>query len=296
MRAAPNRRVRLPADLPLGPAKAGHYVCAVLTLCVSLAAAGPDVPAADGTTPLLGTLLLPEDGPMMAKGKAPLIVNPYGGPGAQYVRDAWSNERQLFDQILVRQGFAVLKVDNRGMANRGKAFALPIKNHLGLVELADQMAAVQQALEQYPQLDGSRMGFWGWSYGGYFTLYTMEKAHAFKAGVSVAPVTDWRNYDSIYTERYLGLPGDNDEGYHNSSPVNFAADLHGNLLEVHGTSDDNVHLQNTIQMTNALVNAGKPFQLMLYPRKTHSIAGKAARIDLFRRIEDHFEQNLAPVK
>ena len=252
--------------------------------------------AADGTTPLLGTLLLPEDGPMMANGKAPLIVNPYGGPGAQYVRDAWSNERQLFDQILVRQGFAVLKVDNRGMANRGKAFALPIKNHLGLVELADQMAAVQQALEQYPQLDGSRMGFWGWSYGGYFTLYTMEKAHAFKAGVSVAPVTDWRNYDSIYTERYLGLPGDNDEGYRNSSPVNFAADLHGNLLEVHGTSDDNVHLQNTIQMTNALVNAGKPFQLMLYPRKTHSIAGKAARIDLFRRIEDHFEQNLAPVK
>ncbi len=144
---------------------------------------------------------------MMANGKAPLIVNPYGGPGVQYVRDAWGGERQLFDQILVRQGFAVLKVDNRGMANRGKAFAVPIKHHLGPVEFDDQMAAIKQALQQYPQLDGSRMGFWGWSYGGYFTLYTMEKTDAFKAGVSVAPVTDWRNYDSIYTERYMGLPG-----------------------------------------------------------------------------------------
>ena len=233
---------------------------------------------------------------MMANGKAPLIVNPYGGPGAQYVRDAWSNDRQLFDQILARQGFAILKVDNRGMANRGKAFALPIKHHFGPTELDDQMAAIKQALQQYPVLDGSRVGFWGWSYGGYFTLYAMEKTDAFKAGISVAPVTDWRNYDSIYTERYMGLPGENEDGYHDSSPLNFAGDLHGKLLEVHGTSDDNVHLQNTIQMTNAFINGGKQFQLMLYPRKTHSIAGKAARTDLFHRIEDHFEQNLAPAK
>jgi dipeptidyl-peptidase-4 len=252
--------------------------------------------AADGTTILLGSLLLPEGGPMMANGKAPLIVNPYGGPGIQYVRDAWGGERQLFDQILVRQGFAILKVDNRGMANRGEAFAVPIKNHLGPVEFDDQMAAIKQALQQYSQLDGSRMGFWGWSYGGYFTLYTMEKTDAFKAGVSVAPVTDWRNYDSIYTERYMGLPGDNEDGYRKSSPVNFAGELHGKLLEAHGTSDDNVHLQNTIQMTNSFINAGKQFQLMLYPRKTHGIAGKAARTDLFHRIEDHFEQNLGAEK
>ena len=110
----------------------------------------------------------------------------------------------LFDQILARAGFAVLKVDNRGMANRGKAFAAPIKHHLGPVEFDDQMASLKQALAQYPQLDGSRLGFWGWSYGGYFTLYTLEKTDMFKAGVSVAPVTDWRNYDSIYTERYMG--------------------------------------------------------------------------------------------
>ena len=252
--------------------------------------------AADGATKLLGTLLLPSGGPMMANGKAPLILNPYGGPGAQYVRDAWSTDRQLFDQILARQGFAILKVDNRGMANRGKAFALPIKHHLGPVELDDQMAALKQALQQYPQLDGSRVGFWGWSYGGYFTLYAMENTDVFKTGISVAPVTDWRNYDSIYTERYMGLPSENEDGYRKSSPVNFAADLHGSLLEVHGTSDDNVHVQNTIQMVNAFINSGKQFELMLYPRKTHGIAGKAARTDLFHRIEDHFEKSLAPAK
>jgi dipeptidyl-peptidase-4 len=252
--------------------------------------------AADGKTKLLGTLLLPEGGPMMANGKAPLILNPYGGPGVQYVRDAWGSDRQLFDQILAHEGFAVLKIDNRGMANRGKAFAAPIKHHLGPVELDDQLASLKQALAQYPQLDGSRLGLWGWSYGGYFTLYSMEKSELFKAGVSVAPVTDWRDYDSIYTERYMGIPLDNEDGYHDSSPVNFPGDLHGSLLEVHGTSDDNVHMQNTIQMVNAFINSGKQFELMLYPRKTHSIAGKSARSHLFHLIEDHFEKYLAPAK
>ncbi len=252
--------------------------------------------SADGTTKLLGTLLLPDGGPLMANGKTPLIVNPYGGPGVQYVRDAWGGSAFLFDEILARQGFAILQVDNRGMANRGKAFALPIKHNLGENEFNDQLAAVKQTLQQYPQLDGSRMGFWGWSYGGYFTLYTLEKTDVFKTGVSVAPVTDWHNYDSIYTERYMGLPSDNEDGYRKSSPENFAADLHGNLLEVHGTSDDNVHVQNTIQMVNAFINAGKQFQLMLYPRKTHGIAGTTSRTHLFHLIEDHFEKDLAPGK
>jgi len=251
--------------------------------------------AADGTTKLLGTLLLPEGGPMIAAGKVPLILSPYGGPGVQYVRDAWGGDRYLFDQVLARRGFAVLKVDNRGMANRGKAFDAPIKHHLGPVELDDQLAALKQVLEQYPQLDRSRLGFWGWSYGGYFTLYTLEKSDLFKVGVAVAPVTDWRDYDSIYTERYMGLPGENEEGYRKSSPVNFAADLKGSLLEVHGTSDDNVHMQNTMQMVNAFINSGKQFQLMLYPRKTHGIAGKASRTHLFHLIQNEFEKNLAPV-
>ena len=233
---------------------------------------------------------------MMANGKVPLILNPYGGPGAQSVRDTWGGPTFLFDQILARQGFAVMVVDNRGMANRGKSFAAPVKHHLGPTELDDQLASLKQALAQYPQLDSSRLGFWGWSYGGYFTLYALEKTDVFKTGVSVAPVTDWRDYDSIYTERYMGLPLDNEDGYRNSSPVNFAGDLKGSLLEVHGTSDDNVHMQNTIQMVNAFINSGKQFQLMLYPRKTHGIAGKQARSHLFHMIQDHFEASLAPSK
>jgi len=252
--------------------------------------------AADGTTTLQGEILLPPPGgPMISNGKAPLIVNPYGGPGAQTIRDFWIGY-DLFDQILARQGFAVLHVDNRGMANRGKAFALPVKHHLGPVELSDQLAAVKQALEQFPQLDSSRIGFWGWSYGGTFTLYAMEHSDVFKSGVSVAPVSNWLLYDSIYTERYMGLPKDNEAGYKDSSPVNFAADLHGKLLEVHGTSDDNVHVQNTIQMVNNLINAGKQFRLMVYPGKTHGIAGFAARTHLFHMIDDYFLETLAPGK
>lgn len=252
--------------------------------------------AADGKTKLLGTILLPNSGPMIANGKAPLIVNPYGGPGAQNVRDAWGGANYYFDVILARQGFAILRVDNRGMANRGKAFAASLRHNFGEAELADQVTSVKQALQQFPQLDGNRLGFWGWSYGGYFTLYTMTHTDMFKAGVAVAPVTDWHNYDSIYTERYMGLPKENEEGYKKSSPVNYAADLKGSLLEVHGTSDDNVHFQNTVQMTNAFINSGKQFQLMVYPRKTHGIAGKAARSHLFHLIENHFEETLAPGK
>jgi dipeptidyl-peptidase-4 len=254
-----------------------------------------DFKAADGTTTLQGTILLPTGGPMMANGKFPLIVNPYGGPGVQTIRNAWLGG-DLFDQILARQGFAVLHVDNRGMTNRGKTFALPIKHHLGPIELSDQVDCVKQALQQFPQLDGDRLGFWGWSYGGYFTLFAMEHSDLFKSGVSVAPVSNWLLYDSIYTERYLGLPKDNPDGYKDSSPVNFAGDLHGKLLEVHGTSDDNVHMQNTIQMVNNFIDAGKQFQLMVYPRKTHGIAGKAARTHLFHLIDDHFLETLAPGK
>ena len=251
--------------------------------------------AADGTTTLEGVILFPKGGPMMVNGKAPLILNPYGGPAAQDVRDGWG-VMGFFDQILARQGFAILKIDNRGMGNRGKAFALAIKHNFGEVELADQLAATKQALQQFPQLDASRIGFWGWSYGGYLTLYALEHSDMFKGGVAVAPPTDWRNYDSIYTERYMGLPKENEEGYKKSSPVNFAPNLHGNLLEVHGTSDDNVHMQNTIQMVNAFINAGKQFNLMLYPRKTHGIAGFQARTHLFHMIENHLEEVLTPGK
>ena len=124
------------------------------------------------------------------------------------------------------------------------------------------------------------------------TLYAMTHSDRFVAGVSVAPVTDWHNYDTIYTERYMGLPKDNAEGYRRGSPVNNAKDLHGRVLIVHGTSDDNVHMQNTLQMVQALINANRQFELMLYPRKTHGIAGAAPRTHLFTRIQEHFEHNL----
>ncbi|MFB3815607.1 MAG: alpha/beta fold hydrolase [Terriglobales bacterium] len=246
--------------------------------------------AADNNTTLYGTLLMP---PAIAPGKkVPLITNPYGGPGAQSVTDSWGGANFLFDQILARRGFAVLRVDNRGMAGRGRQFAMAAMRKFGSVELADQLAVIDQVLSANPQLDGNRIGWWGWSYGGYMTLYAMTHSDRIKAGVSVAPVTDWTLYDSIYTERYMGLPKDNPEGYKNSSPLHVAANLKGRLLQVHGTSDDNVHLQNTINMANAFIESGVQFDLQLYPRKTHGIAGAKARTHLFHRIQDHFENYL----
>ncbi len=250
-----------------------------------------EMKAADNTTTLYGTLLLPPADVIAAHGgKVPLINNPYGGPGAQNVVDKWGGSNYLFDVILSRAGFAVLHVDNRGMAGRGKAFAAAVKGHFGDVELADQLAAVDQVLDANPALDRQRLGWWGWSYGGYMTTYALTHSPRFKAGIAVAPVTDWQDYDSIYTERYMGLPSENKDGYHNSSTVNSAAQLNGRLLLVHGTGDDNVHMQNTVQMIQGLIAANKPYDLQLYPRKTHGIAGKAARVHLFHRIQDQFEQ------
>jgi dipeptidyl-peptidase-4 len=248
-----------------------------------------DFRADDGTV-LHGELILPPHLP--AGGKVPLVLYPYGGPGAQLVRDVWGGNRFLFNQLLAREGIAVLSVDNRGSAGRGRTFAGVVRGEFAKTEIQDQLAALGQALERYPALDKDRVGFWGWSYGGSMTLWALTRTTAFKAGVAVAPVTDWRDYDSIYTERYLGLPQENAEGYRRSSPVTTAADLHGSLLLVHGTGDDNVHLQNTMQMMQAFIGAGKRFQLMLYPRKLHSISGTAAQTDLFTRMEQHFEHEL----
>jgi dipeptidyl-peptidase-4 len=247
---------------------------------------------ADDGTVLYGILWLPENASTAVPASVPLIINPYGGPHAQDVTNTWRGAFGLFNQILLRRGFAVLTVDNRGMGGRGEKFAAANYHHFGDVELKDQLAALDQALQQYPIFDRNRLGWWGWSYGGYFTLYTMTHSNRFQAGVSVAPVTNWLLYDSIYTERYMGLPKDNAEHYRTSSPVNTATDLHGKLLEVHGTGDDNVHFQNTVQMAQALINAGKQFDLMIYPGKTHGISGTAASNHLFHMIEDHFVKYL----
>jgi len=242
--------------------------------------------ADDGTT-LYGRLLLPPEG--AASGKIPVIVNIYGGPAAQTVRKGMPD---AFDEILARKGFAIFSVDNRGTPGRDRKFQTAIRHEFGAVELKDQLTALDQLLAQYPQLDNSRVGIWGWSNGGSMTLYSMTHSERFKAGVAVAPVTSQVNYDSIYTERYMGLLKDDKAGYEMSDVTKTADKLHGSLLLVHGTSDDNVHFQNSIQMINALINAGKQFRLMIYPNKTHSIAGKDARVHLFTMIEDHFEKEL----
>ncbi|MFB3917878.1 MAG: DPP IV N-terminal domain-containing protein [Terriglobales bacterium] len=249
--------------------------------------------AADGVTPLYGELLMPREATIAARGgKAPLILSPYGGPGAQMVRDTWGGAIFLFHQVLARQGYAILQVDNRGTSGRGKEFGAAVMGKFGEVPLADQFAALDQALTAYPALDRNRIGWWGWSYGGYMTLYAMTHSDRIQAGVAVAPVSDWRDYDSIYTERFMGLPREQESAYRNSSPLHVADKLSGRLLIAHGTGDDNVHLQNTIQMVNNLINAGKQFDLQLYPRKTHSIAGAVARTHLFHRIQQHFETYL----
>ncbi len=243
-----------------------------------------DFKAADGTT-LYGLLLMPRN----AAGKVPLIMNPYGGPTGQSVRNAWG-AISLYDQLFAQHGFAVLKVDNRGMGNRGKKFAAASFHNLGPVELEDQLTALDQALARFPVLDRDRLGWWGWSYGGYLTCYALTHSTRFKAGVCGAPVTDWRLYDSIYTERYMGLPRDNAQAYERSAPAKAAATLSGRLLLAHGTSDDNVHMQNTIQMIEELLKAEKQFDLQLYPGKTHGVSGAHDRVQLYQRIFDHFEQ------
>jgi len=249
-----------------------------------------EVKAHDGTT-LYATLLLPEGSTNPAG--VPLIVNPYGGPHDQIVVNQWSGAL-LFDELLAQHGFAVLHTDNRGMGSRGRAFAQAAYRNFGPVQLEDQLTVVDAVLAKYPQLDPKRLGWWGWSWGGTFTVYAMTHSGRFRAGVAVAPVTDWRIYDSIYTERYLGLTADDADGYRDFSVVNSASDLKGRLLIAQGTGDDNVHIENTVQLVQRLIDAGIPYDLQIFPRKTHSIAGPRAQTQLFTRILAQFETYLKP--
>jgi len=244
--------------------------------------------ADDGTT-LYGELLLP---PGQGGEKLPVIVYIYGGPASQLVRDTWIGTTGLFHQILAQKGFAIFTVDNRGTPNRDRKFQTAIRHEFGAIELKDQLSALDQLFAKFPRLDRSRVGIWGWSNGGAMTLYALTHSEVFKAGVSVAPVSDWHLYDSIYTERYMGLPGDNAKNYEETSAPKNADKLHGALLMAHGTSDDNVHFQNSIQMVEGLIKAGKQFRFMPYPNKTHGIGGAADRDHLFHLIEEHFEREL----
>jgi len=246
--------------------------------------------AADGKTTLYGTLQLPAN--MTAPHSVPLIVNPYGGPGGGEAKDEWGYFFFLFNQLLAEHGFAVLDVDNRGMADRGRAFEQAAYRDFGPPQLADQLASVDQVLAKYPQLDPHRLGWWGWSWGGTFTLYALSHSDRFLVGCAVAPVTDWRNYDSIYTERYLGTPAEDPQVYTDDSVVNSVKNLHGHIAIFHGTGDDNVHFANSVQYIQKLIEAGIPYDYNIFPQKTHSLAGAAAGTELFSRILWEFDTYL----
>ncbi|HLV96497.1 MAG TPA: S9 family peptidase [Candidatus Acidoferrales bacterium] len=248
------------------------------------------VKASDGTK-LQAMMIKPPD--FTASKKYPVLIGVYGGPQAQQVRNAWGGASFLWNEMMAEKGYIIFTLDNRGSYNRGHAFETPIYHHFGRIELQDQLAGVDY-LKSLPYVDGSRIGIWGWSYGGYMTLYSMTHAQGvFKAGVSVAPVSDWHLYDTIYTERYMGRPQDNAEGYRDSSPVNQAGNLSGKLMMVHGTGDDNVHFANTSEMINELIDANRyPANLMVFPGRGHPISDHHARIQLFERITQFLADNL----
>ena len=240
----------------------------------------------DGTE-LYGRLIKPAN--FRAGEKYPAVVMVYGGPGIQTVVNEWKGAE--WAQVLAAHGFVVWEMDNRGSSGRGHAFETPLYRRLGKTELADQLEGVHYLTEQ-GFVDPARIGIYGWSYGGYLTMYSLLNApDVFRAGIAGAPVANWRNYDTIYTERYLGLPAENAEGYRASSPVEYASKLKAKLLMLHNIEDDNVLFQNTLQLSDALEQAGKIFAQVIYPQKTHGVRGRYQR-QLLEETTDFFEKNL----
>ena len=219
----------------------------------------------------------------------PLVLMHYSGPQSQRVLNRW---RKRFEYALVEAGYAVLIVDPRGSDCRGRAWRNETYMSLGQKEAEDLIAAANWAAQR-DDIDGERMALLGWSYGGYQTLYTMsQKNHPFKAGIAIAPVTDWRLYDSAYTERYMRRPQVNDRGYREASLLNKAADLTGSVLIIHGTADDNVHVQHTMHYIDALVKADKQFEMQLYPDDNHHLRKGNNAQHMHRRILQFLEKNL----
>ena len=244
------------------------------------------LPAADGT-PLRYVLRTPQ-GLDLATPR-PVIVEVYGGPGSRTVRDTWGG---LWPSLLCAEGFLVFSLDGRGTGGRGKAFETVVAGRLGERELLDQCRGAAW-LRAQPFVDGDRIGIWGWSYGGTMASLAATRASSdFRAAAAVAPVVDWRLYDTAYTERYMGLPAENAAGYASTSVLSRAKGLEAAFLLVHGLSDDNVHARNSLRLVDALLAAGKRFDLMLYPGRAHGLGGKDAQVDVRRRLLDHFRRHL----
>jgi dipeptidyl-peptidase-4 len=227
-----------------------------------------------------------------ASKKYPVLVQVYGGPSIQNVVNKWDDEAFLWHQMMAQKGYIIFALDNRGSLGRGHNFETPVFHHLGRFELADQLSGVAY-LKSLPYVDPSRIGIWGWSYGGYMTLNAMFNAPTvFKAGISVSPVSDWRLYDTAYTERYMGRPQDNPDGYRDSSVAAHAKQMRGKLLIAASTGDDNVHFANTGEVLDSFISDGKYPEIMVFPGRGHGISDSAARIALFRRMTQFLLDNL----
>lgn len=224
--------------------------------------------------------------------KYPVYMFVYGGPGRTTVNDEWDIANLYWHQFLTQNGYIVVSVDNRGTQYRGTAFKQATYMQMGKADVDDQVDAAKY-LGALPYVDKTRIGIQGWSYGGYMSAMCLMRAgEYFKAGIAVAPVTNWRYYDSIYTERYMGLPKDNAKGYDENSPTGNAAKLNDPFLLIHGTADDNVHYQNSVELVNALINANKQFDFYMYPDKNHNIRGGNARFHLYTKVFDFIQKNL----
>lgn len=224
--------------------------------------------------------------------KYPVYMTLYGGPGHNEVVDVWDNSDYMFHQLLTQKGYIVACVEPRGTLYRGAAFKKSTYLQLGKLETEDLIASAK-VLQGYPYVDANRIGVMGWSYGGFMASLAITKgADVFKMAVAVAPVTNWRNYDNIYTERFMRTPKENADGYDANSPVNFVQLMKGKFLLIHGAADDNVHYQNSMELINAMVKADKQFDLFIYPNKNHGIYGGNTRNHLFKMILDFVEENL----
>ena len=239
--------------------------------------------------PIDGMLILPPG--FDASKKYPLFIHMYAGPQAPRVRDQFGGQWYLWHQMLAQQGYAVWIVDPRSCSYRSAKHVWPVFRNFAEAELNDILASIDH-LKNEGWVDEDRIGIWGWSYGGYMTAYAMTRSDIFKMGISGAPVTDWKNYDAIYTERYMGLPSENEDGYKSSSVLEKAENLTGKLLLIHGTIDDNVHLNNSMQLVEKLQKAGKQFELMLYPANRHSVRDKEQLQHLRKLMTDFVTENL----